>query len=89
MAMNREIKKLAEKAKADNDVYTYAILIELDNLNDKYQSLDDKLTSNFASKDELAALKQRVSMLEKIVYGAVGLILIAVFGALIALVVRT
>lgn len=89
MSENREIKKLAEQAKAENDVYTYAILVELDNLNDKYASLDRKLNANFASKDELAALRQRVSMLEKIVYGAVGVILLSVLGALVALVVRT
>lgn len=86
---SREIKKLADKAKADNDVYTYAILVELDNLNDKYTSINNKLNANYASKSELSAIRQRLAMLEKIVYGAVALILITVFGAILALVVRT
>lgn len=85
---NREIQKLADKAKSNNDVYTYAILVELDNLNEKYDSINLKLDSNFASKDELSSVKQRLAMLEKVVYGAVSVILISVLGALIALVVR-
>ena len=43
--------------------------------------MDQKVSSNYVSKEEFEPIK-------KIVYGLVGLILVAVVGALMALVVR-
>jgi len=86
--LENELGKLAEKAKKENDVYNYAILIQLGNLDRDIQDIKDTLEHGYATKSEVLAIEQRIKMLERIIYGAVGLILTAVFLALIALVVR-
>lgn len=45
------------------------------------------MKSDFVSKADFAALMERNTKLERIVYGACGVILLAVLGALVALVV--
>lgn len=45
------------------------------------------MKNDFVSKSDFAALMERNSKLERIVYGACGVILLAVLGALVALVV--
>lgn len=52
----------------------------------KIDNLDKKIDSNYVTKDQLETLKQRVTMLEKIVYGFVAVVLLAVIGALVSLV---
>lgn len=53
---------------------------KLDNVIEKLNSVDDKVSQHYVSKEEFDPIK-------KIVYGLVSLILIAVVGALLALVV--
>lgn len=53
---------------------------KLDNVIEKLNSVDDKVSRHYVSKEEFDPIK-------KIVYGLVSLILIAVVGALLALVV--
>lgn len=53
---------------------------KLDNVIDKLNSVDQKVSTHYVSKEEFDPIK-------KIVYGMVSLILIAVVGALVALVV--
>lgn len=50
-------------------------------IKEKLTSVETKVSSNYVSKEEFDPVK-------KIVYGLVGLILVAVVGALISLVVR-
>lgn len=50
-------------------------------MKDKVDDVDVKLSSHYVSKEEFEPVK-------KIVYGLVGLILVAVVGAVISLVVR-
>ena len=53
---------------------------KLDNVIDRLFTLDDKVSKHYVSKEEFDPIK-------KIVYGLVSLILIAVVGALLALVI--
>jgi hypothetical protein len=53
---------------------------KLDNVIDRLGTLDDKVSKHYVSKEEFDPIK-------KIVYGLVSLILIAVVGALLALVI--
>lgn len=53
---------------------------KLDILTEKVTSMDNKVSSHYVSKEEFEPIR-------KIVYGMVSLILIAVVGALVALVV--
>lgn len=57
-------------------------------IKEKINSVDYKVSSNYVTKDEYHGTIRRVKLLEKIVYGAVALIVIAVFGALISTVVN-
>lgn len=54
---------------------------KLDNVIDRLSNLDIKVSQHYVSKEEFEPIK-------KIVYGLVSLILIAVVGALLALVVN-
>ena len=51
------------------------------------QEIKDKIEKNYVSKEELELERQRIRNLEKIVYGMVALILIAICGAVIQLVI--
>lgn len=51
-------------------------------MKDKLEDVDNKLSSHYVSKEEFEPVK-------KIVYGLVGLILVAVMGAVVSLVVRS
>ena len=52
------------------------------------EDVKDSLDKGYATKADLAALSDRIKMLERIVYGAVGVILLTVLGALLTLVLR-
>lgn len=57
-------------------------------LRDLYDTINDfreEIRSSYVSKDEF---NNRVSPVERLVYGMVGIILVAVLGALIALVIN-
>jgi hypothetical protein len=63
-----------------DDVTLAVIQNDLGYLKEKMNSIDNKVSSGYVSKEEFEPIK-------KIVYGVVSLILIAVVGALVALVV--
>lgn len=65
-----------------DDVTLAVIQNDLGYLKEKINSIDDKVSSGYVSKEEFEPIK-------KIVYGVVSLILIAVVGALVALVVSS
>lgn len=56
------------------------IQTDLTYIKEKLNAVDNKVSSHYVSKEEFEPIK-------KIVYGMVGLILVAVVGALVALVV--
>lgn len=56
------------------------IQTDLTYIKEKLNAVDNKVSSHYVSKEEFEPIK-------KIVYGLVGLILVAVVGALVALVV--
>lgn len=51
-------------------------------MKDKLDNVDQKISTHYVSRDEFEPIK-------RIVYGMVGLILIAVVGALVSLVIRS
>ena len=63
-----------------DDVKLAVIQNDMTYLKDKVNSIDTKISSGYVSKEEFEPIK-------KIVYGVVSLILIAVVGAIVALVV--
>lgn len=67
----------------DDTIYTkLAVLInDMTYLKEKLSSVDNKVSSNYVSKEEFAPVRN-------IVFGLVGLILVAVVGALISLILR-
>lgn len=65
-----------------DDIKLAVIQNDLTYMKDKLNSIESKVTSGYVSKEEFEPIK-------RIVYGVVSLILIAVVGALVALVVRT
>ena len=55
------------------------------------KSVDDlshKIDNSYVTKDAFGVATERLSRLEKVVYGAVGLILITVLGGLMTLILR-
>lgn len=52
-------------------------------------SIDKKLESNYVTKDELRILEIQLNLVQKIVYGMVGLILTAVIGGVLAFFIGT
>lgn len=85
---NNERQKLIQKAKDESDVYTYAVLTGMEQMDKDIKELNTLMTSGYATKSEMSALDQRLKMVEKIVYGLVTITLLTVFGALLALVIR-
>ena len=63
-----------------NNVKLAVITNDLSYIKEKLNAVDEKVSKNYVTKDEFAPIKQ-------IVYGLVSLILVAVVGALVALVV--
>lgn len=64
-----------------NETKLAVIQNDITYIKDKLNSVDTKVSSHYVSKEEFEPIK-------KIVYGLVGLILVAVVGALVSLVVR-
>jgi hypothetical protein len=52
------------------------------------REIKESLRSDYATKEELMRVEDRVALLQKLVYGFVGLILTTVVVALISLVIR-
>jgi len=63
-----------------DDIKLAVIQTDLTYMKDKLNAIDSKVSSGYVSKEEFEPIK-------KIVYGVVSLILVAVVGALVALVV--
>lgn len=68
-------------ARESNETKLAVIQNDITYIKDKLNSVDNKVSSHYVSKEEFEPIK-------KIVYGLVGLILVAVVGALVSLVVR-
>lgn len=65
----------------NNQVKLAVLANDMSYVKDKLDSIDNKVSSHYVSKEEFEPIK-------KIVYGLVGLILVAVVGAVLSLVVR-
>lgn len=85
--MDDELKKIVD-GKTDGKTAQAVFALVLSQVRVDIASVKTSLEKEYATNAQIAALDTRVKMLEKLVYGAVGIILLAVFGALIALVVR-
>lgn len=57
-------------------------------IKDKVNTVDTKVSNSYVTKEHFNSTLRRIKLLEKIVYGAVALILIAVGGALVSRVVE-
>jgi len=57
---------------------------KVDNIEKAVMEIDKKLDSNYVTKDELKLVQMQVELLQRIVYGVVGLILTAVVGGMVA-----
>jgi len=64
-----------------DDVKLAVIQNDLAYIKEKVSAVDSKLNNNYVSKEEFEPIK-------KIVYGMVGLILVAVVGALVSLIIK-
>lgn len=64
------------------------IVTEIKNLQKQVDRIETKLDKDYVTQDELKLRDERISLLQKIVYGIVSLILTGVFLALINLVVK-
>ena len=65
-----------------DDIKLAVIQNDLTYIKEKLNAVDNKVSSNYVSKEEFEPIK-------KIVYGVVSLILVGVVGALVALVIGT
>lgn len=57
---------------------------KVDNIEKAVIEIDRKLDANYVTKDELKLVQMQVELLQRIVYGVVGLILTAVIGGMVA-----
>lgn len=71
-SVEREIGRMAQALEKHADIVTRAV---------------DSIKAEFVTRAEAAALNERIKKVEMVVFGAVGMIVVAVFGALIGLVV--
>lgn len=71
---------MAEDNNSNDKVQLAVISNDLTYIKEKMNAIDTKVSNNYVSKEEFEPIK-------KIVYGVVSLILVAVVGALVALVV--
>lgn len=71
-SVEREIGRMAQALEKHAEIVTRAV---------------ESMKQEFMSKSEGAAISERLKKVETVVFGAVGMIVIAVFGALIGLVV--
>lgn len=86
--MEDELQKVVN-GKTDQKTAQAVFAVVLQQVKQDLGEVKELLSNDYAKKTDIAALNNRIKMLERIVYGAVGIILFAVFGALVALVVRS
>lgn len=51
------------------------------------KSIKDETSTHFATKEELGYIKEKLAFHDRILYGFIGLIVVAVFGAILRLVI--
>lgn len=82
-----ELQRVAE-GKTNTRTAQAVFAVVLQQVRKDIEDVKKLLQSDYAKKADTDALEARIKMLERIVYGAVGIILLAVFGALVALVLK-
>ena len=81
MVKQKQKKDIKMKEETCTEVTLAVIQTDVTYIKEKMDALDTKMNNNYVSKEEFEPVKN-------IVYGLVGIILIAVIGALLALVVQ-
>lgn len=84
---DEQLKRVAD-GKTDTKTALAVIAVVVGQVKKEVEDVKDSLDKGYATKADLAALSARIKMLERIVYGAVGVILLTVLGALLTLVLR-
>lgn len=74
------VKSTSEKRYTQSQVDVALMTEKLINIEKKVISIDDKLEKEYVTKDELKITQIQVDLVQRIVYGVVGLILTAVIG---------
>jgi hypothetical protein len=75
---------LSEKRYTQSQVDLKLMTEKLTNIEKKVIEIDRKLEAEYVTKDQLAIVKSELELLQRIVYGVVGLIITAVVGGMIA-----
>lgn len=70
------------------DVDLAVIARDVASVKETVKSIEAKLEKNYVTKDELGLLEVQFKIVQRLVYGVVGLILVAVVTALIGLVLK-
>lgn len=78
---------MTDKTYTQDQVDMVKINNKLDNIEKIALENREMLRKEYVTKDELALRDQKIELLQKIVYGVVGLILTGVVGAIISLVI--
>jgi hypothetical protein len=75
---------LSEKRYTQSQVDLKLMTEKLTNIEKKVIEIDRKLEAEYVTKDQQAIVKSELGLLQRIVYGVVGLIITAVVGGMIA-----
>lgn len=78
----------AEQRYTKDQVDLALISADLKQVKETVESINHKLESNYVTKDELKLVQVQLELIQKIVYGVVGLILTAVIGSVVAFFVK-
>lgn len=78
------MNKADEKRYTKDQVDLALMAADLKTVKDTVESMNKKLESDYVRQDQLKLLQIQVELLQKIVYGVVGLILTAVVGGMVA-----
>lgn len=73
-----------EKRYTKDQVDLALMAADLKTVKDTVESMNKKLEAEYVRQDQLKLLQMQVELLQKIVYGVVGLILTAVVGGMVA-----
>lgn len=74
-----------EDKKYTQDQLNIALITEkLSNIEKRVGSIDNKLEKEYVTKSQLMMVETQLSIIQRIVYGLVGLILTAVVGGMVA-----
>ena len=78
------MNKADEKRYSQDQVDLALIASDLKTVKETVDSVNRKLDANYVTKDELKLTTIQLELLQRIVYGVVGLILTAVIGGMVA-----